>query len=138
MCRTASPLLLQKLKGSMSGDAQDFNNIDMRAVIKIFFFLQSKVLKEIHAILVETLGEHAPSYASVKNWMALFKRGDFSTRQIFSILVHSAASSNPNQRTSLPVYSPSLHPAEYQFINVFPHYTASAKPTTAPGRYATL
>jgi len=37
------------------------------------------VLKEIHAILMETLGEHAPSYATVRNWMAQFKSGDFST-----------------------------------------------------------
>jgi len=43
------------------------------------FFLQGKVLKEIHAILTETLGEHAASYATVKNWVAQFKRGDFST-----------------------------------------------------------
>ena len=43
------------------------------------FFLQGKVPKEIHAILTETLGEHAPSYATVKNWVAQFKRGDFST-----------------------------------------------------------
>jgi len=50
----------------------------MRAVIK-FFLLQGKVLKEIHAILIETLGEHAPSYATVKNWVAQFKRGYFST-----------------------------------------------------------
>jgi len=35
--------------------------------------------KEIHAILIETLGEHAPSYATVKNWVAQFKRGDFFT-----------------------------------------------------------
>jgi len=35
--------------------------------------------KEIHAILKETLGEHAPSYATVKHWAAQFKRGDFST-----------------------------------------------------------
>ena len=35
--------------------------------------------KEIHANLTETLGEHAPSYATVKNWVAQFKRGDFST-----------------------------------------------------------
>jgi len=35
-------------------------------------------MKEIHAILTETLGEHAPSYATVKNWVAQFKRGDFS------------------------------------------------------------
>jgi len=44
-----------------------------------FFFLQGKAPKEIHAILKETLGEHAPSYATVKNWVAQFKRGDFST-----------------------------------------------------------
>jgi len=43
------------------------------------FFLQGKVLKEIHAILIETLREHAPSYATVKNWVAQFKCGDFST-----------------------------------------------------------
>ena len=48
------------------------------AVIK-YFFLQGKVPKEIHAILTETLGEHALSYATVKNRVAQFKRGDFST-----------------------------------------------------------
>jgi len=62
----------------MTGDARDFNNIETRAVIK-FFFLQGKASKEIHAILIETLGEHAPSYATVKNWVAQVKRGDFST-----------------------------------------------------------
>jgi len=43
-----------------------------------FFFLQGKVSKEIHAILIETLGEHAPLYATVKNWVVQFKHGDFS------------------------------------------------------------
>ena len=43
-----------------------------------FFFLQGKAPKEIHVILTETLGEHAPSYATVRNWVAQF-RGDFST-----------------------------------------------------------
>jgi len=62
----------------MSGDARDFNNMETRAV-KFFFFLQGKAPKEIHAILTETLVEHAPSYATVKNWVAKFKRGDFST-----------------------------------------------------------
>ena len=56
----------------MSGDARDFNNIETRAVSK-FFFLQGKAQKEIHAILIETLREHAPSYANVKNWVAQFK-----------------------------------------------------------------
>jgi len=37
------------------------------------------VPKEIHAILTEILGEQAPSYATVNNWVAQFKRGDFST-----------------------------------------------------------
>jgi len=79
MCRIESLFLLQRLKGSMSGDARDFNNIETRAVIKFFFSLQGKAPKEIHAILRETLGKHATSYATVKNWVAKFKRGDFST-----------------------------------------------------------
>ena len=79
MCRIASISFLQRLKGSMSGDARDFNNMEMRTVIKFLFFLQGKAPKEIHVILKETLGEHAPSYDTVKNWVAQFKRGDFST-----------------------------------------------------------
>jgi len=63
----------------MSGDARDFNNIETRAAIKFFFFLQVKAPNEIHAILTETLGEHAPSCATVKNWVAQFTRSDFST-----------------------------------------------------------
>ena len=58
---------------------RDFNNIETRAVTKFFFVLQGKSPKEIHAILLETLGEHAPSYATVKNRVVQFKRGDFST-----------------------------------------------------------
>ena len=61
----------------MSDYARDFNNIETRAVIK-YFFLQDKVLKEIHAILTETLGEHASSYSAFRNWVAQFKRSDFS------------------------------------------------------------
>jgi len=60
MCRIASLFLLQRVKGSMSGDARDFNNMETRDVFK-FFLLQGKAPKEIHAILTETLGEHAPS-----------------------------------------------------------------------------
>jgi len=40
--------------------------------------LQGKTPRETHAILIETLGEHAPLYATVKNLLAQFKRGDFS------------------------------------------------------------
>jgi len=43
------------------------------------FPLQGKAPKEIQAILTETLGEHAPTYAIVKNWMAWVKRLDFFT-----------------------------------------------------------
>jgi len=78
MCRITSHFLLQRLKGSTPGDARDFINIETRAVIK-FIFLQGKAPKEIHPILTQTLREHAPSYATVKNWVAQFKRGDFST-----------------------------------------------------------
>jgi len=42
--------------------AGDFNNIEKRAVIK-FFFLQGKALKEIHAILTETLPCFLPGRA---------------------------------------------------------------------------
>jgi len=60
VCRIASVFLLQGLKGSISGETRDFNNIETRVVIKFFFFLQGKTPKEIHAILTETLEEHAP------------------------------------------------------------------------------
>jgi len=57
--------------------------METRAIIKFIYFFffarQGKAPKEIHAILKETLGEHAPSYTTVKNWVAQFKRGDFST-----------------------------------------------------------
>jgi len=55
----------------MLGDARDFNNIETWAVIK-FFSLHGKAPKEIHAILTEILGEHAPLYATVKiGWSSL-------------------------------------------------------------------
>jgi len=76
MCRIASLFLLQKLEGIMSGGARDCNNMESRAVIK-FFSLQGKALREIHAILTDTWVEHAPSYATVKNWVSQFKYGDF-------------------------------------------------------------
>jgi len=79
MCGIASLFLLQRQKGSMSGNARYFNNVETWAVIKFFFLLQGKAPKEIHAILTEILGEYAPSYAIIKNWVAQFKRGDFST-----------------------------------------------------------
>jgi len=50
-----------------------------RVLSSSFFFLKGKAQKEIHAILTETLEEYTLSYATVKNWVAQFKHGDFST-----------------------------------------------------------
>jgi len=44
-----------------------------------FIFLQVKAPNEIHAILTKPLRETAPPYATVKNWVVQFNRGDFST-----------------------------------------------------------
>ena len=63
----------------MSDDARDFNNMETWTAMKFFFSLLGKAPKEIHAIPKQTLGEHASSYATIKNWVAQFKRGDFST-----------------------------------------------------------
>jgi len=50
-----------------------------RELSSSIFVLQGKVLKEMYIILTGTLGEHAPSCATVKNWVAQFKRDDFFT-----------------------------------------------------------
>jgi hypothetical protein len=42
-------------------------------------FPQDKAPKKINAILKKKLREYVPSYATVKNWAAQFKRDDFST-----------------------------------------------------------
>jgi len=61
MCRIARLFLLQRLKGSMSGDARDFKFQQHRdaSCHQVFFCLQGKAPKEIQAILTEILGEHA-------------------------------------------------------------------------------
>jgi len=46
---------------------------------QVFFSLQCKTPKEIHAILTEILGEHATLNATTKNWVAQFKHGNFFT-----------------------------------------------------------
>jgi len=52
----------------------------MRRELSLSFFpLHGKAPKENHAILTEKLWEHAPSYATINNWVAKFKHGDFST-----------------------------------------------------------
>jgi len=78
MCRIARLFLLQRLKGSMSGDACDSNNIEMRAVIEFFFSARQGTEGNSHHS-DRKLGERAPLYATVKSWVAQFKRDDFST-----------------------------------------------------------
>ena len=65
ICRIASRFFLQKMIVGMSTEACDFNNIEKRGLIKVFF-LQGKLPKEIYAILKEILGNNAPFYATVK------------------------------------------------------------------------
>jgi len=79
MCRNASLFLLQRLKGSMPGEARFEQHRDASGY-QVSFFLQGKAPKEIHAILTETLVEHAPSYSTVKKWVAQFERCDLIPR----------------------------------------------------------
>jgi len=78
MCQIASLFLLQRLKGSMSGDARDFNNIETRAVINCFFPARQDA-EENSRNSERNIREHTPLYATVKNWVAQFKHDDFST-----------------------------------------------------------
>jgi len=78
MCRIASLFLLQKLKEACQATSA-ISTTWRPELSTSFFFLQGKAPKEIHAILTETLRVHALSYATLKNWVAHFKRGDFST-----------------------------------------------------------
>ena len=76
MCRIASLFLLQRLKGTCQV-TRAISTTSRRELSSSFF--SCKALKEIHAILTETLEEHAPSYATAKNWVAQLKRDDFTT-----------------------------------------------------------
>jgi hypothetical protein len=51
---------------------QQHRDASCHKVFIFYFFLQSKAPKKIHVILKETLGEYAPFYATVKNWMKQF------------------------------------------------------------------
>ena len=50
-----------------------FFHLSYQPVTSLYFAIH------IYAILTETLGEHAPWYGTVKNWVAQFKCGNFST-----------------------------------------------------------
>jgi len=65
MCRIAGLFLLQRLKENMPGNPRAISTTSRRKLSSLLF-LQGKAPKEIHAILGETLGEHASSYATVK------------------------------------------------------------------------
>ena len=57
-------------------DARDINNIETRAVVKFFYFVQGKAPKEIHAILTEMLACFLPGRAkdlSAPQYTGLFK-----------------------------------------------------------------
>ena len=81
MCRIANPFLLRVLVTRTEAERKHvrrrarFQQHRDASCHQFFFPLQGKVLKEIHSILTQTLGEHAPSYATVKNWVAQPKRG---------------------------------------------------------------
>jgi len=79
MCRIASLFLLQRLKEVCQATRAISTKWRLELSSSTFFFAQGKAPKKIHAILIETLRKYAPSYATVKNLVALFKRGDFST-----------------------------------------------------------
>jgi len=84
-------------------NARDFNNIETRAVIKFFFFLQGKAPKEIHAILTETLASFLPGRAKdlsaplyiYKTAQAYYRRGlPFICTRNWDSAVHSAWDKN--------------------------------------------
>ena len=77
MCRIARLFLLQRLKEACQATRAISTTCRREQSSRFFFFMQGKASKEIHAILKETLEKQAPSYATVKNLVAQFKRGDF-------------------------------------------------------------
>jgi transposase len=58
----------------MSEKTLDFEQKEFRSVIK-YLFVKELSGKEIFADMVKTLGDQCPSYATIKNWFAEFKRG---------------------------------------------------------------
>lgn len=62
----------------MAEDLGKFEKNELRSVIK-FFVLQDKSSMEIHKILQDTLGEHAPGYTTVAKWVRRFKTGHRET-----------------------------------------------------------
>jgi TPP-dependent 2-oxoacid decarboxylase len=78
MCRIESLFLLQTERKHVGRRAQFQQHRDA-SCRPVFLSLQGKALKQVHAILAETLEQHTPSYATVIEWVARFKCDDFST-----------------------------------------------------------
>ena len=56
--------------------ARDFNNIETRAVVNVFFPLQGKAQKKVHAILTETLACFLPGRAKDLSAPLIITNGD--------------------------------------------------------------
>lgn len=70
--------VLRTQENKMAESNAIFTANESRGVIK-FLFLQGKSAKDIHGDMLQTLGDQCPSYSTVKNWVAKFKTGHFST-----------------------------------------------------------
>jgi len=81
MCRIASRSFLQRQKGSMSDDERDFNNMETRVFIKIFFPARQGAKGNSRHSDRNIMGTCTIIWHRQKrlNWMAQFKRGDFPT-----------------------------------------------------------
>lgn len=62
----------------MAGPDVKFTTKECRAMMK-FLFLRGKTTKEIYDDMSFRLGKKSPSYSTVKDWVARFKRGHSST-----------------------------------------------------------
>lgn len=61
----------------MSTEIVKIGKLEYRAIIK-YLYLKGLRGKQIYEDMLNTLGDQCPSYATVKNWTASFKRGKFS------------------------------------------------------------
>jgi histone-lysine N-methyltransferase SETMAR len=71
-------LLFLSSEVKMAAPDVEFMTKECRGVMN-FLFLKVKSAKEIYDDMSVTSGEKSPSYSTVKNWVAPFKTGNFST-----------------------------------------------------------
>jgi transposase len=62
----------------MAQNNGDFTAKECRAVMK-YLYLKGSSAKQIYDDMLVTLGDKRPSYSTVKNWVARFRRGHLST-----------------------------------------------------------